>query len=361
MPISSVLGSSALLPAGVGMRNKIINGDMRIAQRGATAVNNNAAANTYGGPDRWHIYGNDASKMSIAQSTTVPTAQGFTNSVVVTSLAATTTTSGYFGVRQYIEGYNTADLAWGTSGAKQLTISFWVRSSITGTYSLALHNSANTRCYPATYTIDSANTWEKKTLYVPGETSGVWVTDNGIGLAVWFDLGSHSSSTSGTANTWNTALYTRTSGTVNWIATNGATFYLTGVQLEQNYQATPFEQRPIGTELALCQRYYWRINAAELYTPYGCGNTFSTSAARAFVQHPVTMRSKPTSVDAANLGCNRLAISDQAATITITGDHNGTNGTTTDLSGSSYPASGTFIFLGSRSATAAYLGFSAEL
>ena len=296
MAISSVLGSSALLPAGLGFRNKIINGGMAISQRGTSAISNLGQVNTYG-TDRWHAYGSATSKMTITQSTTNPTGQGFSNSTLITSSAATTPDSGHFyGVRQYIEGSNMADLAWGTSGAKPIVVSFWVRSSIAGTYSFALFNSGNNRALISTYTISAVDTWEKKTIYInAGETTGTWETGNGIGTSVWFDLGSGTAA-NGTANVWNTSLLTRTSGSVNWIGTSGATFYITGVQLEQNYQPTPFEQRPIGVELALCQRYYYRRGGGvggvvsdiylSGYQPASTNIIFSHF-------HPVEMRATP--------------------------------------------------------------------
>jgi hypothetical protein len=289
MAISRVLGSSALLPAGLGFRNKIINGGMAISQRGTSAISNAGQVNTYG-TDRWHAYGSATSKMTITQSTTNPTGQGFSNSTLITSSAATTPDSGHFyGVRQYIEGSNMADLAWGTSGAKPIVVSFWVRSSIAGTYSFALFNSGNNRALISTYTISAVDTWEKKTIYInAGETTGTWETGNGIGTSVWFDLGSGTAA-NGTANVWNTSLLTRTSGSVNWIGTSGATFYLTGVQLEQNLQPTPFEQRPIGVELQLCQRYFTR-----LVDPAGNGTGSATYlVARCSYYLPIEMRTIP--------------------------------------------------------------------
>jgi hypothetical protein len=306
MAISSVLGSSALLPAGLGFRNKIINGNMAISQRGTSAISNAAATNTYG-TDRWHLYGSSASKMTITQSTTNPTGQGFSNSTLVTSSAATTPASGdYYGVRQYIEGYNMADLAWGTSGAKPVVVSFWVRSSIAGTYSLALHNGSSNRTLVSTYTISAVDTWEKKIVYInAGDTGGTWETGNGIGLAVWFDLGSGTSA-NGTAGAWTAGLPTRTSGSSNWIGTSGATFYITGVQLEQNYQPTPFEQRPIGVELELCHRYFQRI-----IDPAGVGVTQGSGggSARVTISLNTKMRAAPTT--------------------TVSGTFNFYNGTTT--------------------------------
>ena len=290
MPISSVLGSSALLPAGLGFRNKIINGHMAISQRGTSAISNVAATNTYGA-DRWHLYGALASKMTIAQSATNPSGQGFSNSTLVTCTAAVTSGSGDYGLRQHIEGYNTTDLAWGTAGAKPVVVSFWVRSSIAGTYSFALHNGSYNRSLISTYAISAVDTWEKKTVYInAGDITGTWATDNSVGLAIWFDLGSGTAN-NGTAGVWTAGLPTRTSGSVNWIGTSGATFYLTGVQLEQNYQPTPFEQRPYGTELALCQRYYQigRLAAAG----YGIVATVDSGAYANF-SFPSRMRAAPT-------------------------------------------------------------------
>ena len=293
MAVSSGLGISALLPGSLGFRNKIINGAMAISQRGTSAISNAAATNTYG-TDRWHIYGSSASKMTTTQTTSNSNAvQGFPYSTLITSSAATTPgTNDYYGVRQYIEGSNIADLAWGTAGAKPIVISFWVRSSITGTYSLTLFNSGNNRTLISTYTISAVDTWEKKTVYInAGETTGTWETGNGIGMQVWFDLGSGTGS-AGTAGVWNTSLLTRTSGSVNWIGTSGATFYITGVQLEQNYQPTPFEQRPIGVELELCQRYYQRM-----VDPVGAGVSQGSGGGSARVTVPfyTKMRAAPTS------------------------------------------------------------------
>ena len=294
MPISSALGSSALLPAGLGFRNKIINGSMAISQRGTSAISNAAATNTYG-TDRWHIYGSSASKMTTTQTTSNSNAvQGFPYSTLITSSAATTPgTNDYYGVRQYIEGSNITDLAWGTSGAKPVVVSFWVRSSITGTYSLTLFNSGNNRTLISTYTISAVDTWEKKTVYITaGETTGTWETGNGIGMQVWFDLGSGTGN-AGTAGVWNTSLLTRTSGSANWIGTNGATFYITGVQLEQNYQPTPFEQRPIGVELALCHRYYQRLGNT-VYCIYATLTDWTSTNGYGVIKLLQSMRSAPT-------------------------------------------------------------------
>ena len=362
MAVSSGLGISALLPGSLGFRNKIINGNMAISQRGTSAISNLGQVNTYG-TDRWHAYGSATSKMTITQSTTNPTGQGFSNSTLITSSAATTPDSGHFyGVRQYIEGFNMADLAWGTAGAKPIVISFWVRSSITGTYSLTLFNSGNNRTLISTYTISAVDTWEKKTVYInAGETTGTWETGNGIGTSVWFDLGSGTAA-NGTANVWNTSLLTRTSGSVNWIGTSGATFYITGVQLEQNYQPTPFEQRPIGVELALCQRYFHSSNAARATS----GMSFNSTSAYVRINHPVEMRSSPT----VTIAGTNFRISDDyslgyiSASPTIVGADDWTNNQSarTSIGGFTGLTTGRFVSGEMRGTTdSARLNFSAEL
>jgi len=283
---------TANLPNTFGFKNRIINGAMVIDQRNAGAsVSNGAAAYTYS-VDRFAGYGTSASKFTMQQSTTVPA--GFVNSVIVTSSAATTPGSNdAYGFLQRIEGTNFSDLGFGSANAKTVTISFWVRSSITGTYSVALVNNGYARCYPATYTISAADTWEYKTVTIAGDTSGTWLTTTGIGAEVWFDLGS-GSNFNGTANSWNGSLKTRTSSTANWIGTNGATFYITGVQLEVGSTATSFDYRDYGRELAMCQRYFYKLSAIDNYTRYAIGACDQSTSAGGIVSLPVEMRANPT-------------------------------------------------------------------
>jgi hypothetical protein len=237
------------------MKNRIINGDMVIDQRnnGASFTPTNGSY----GLDRWTFAVTQASKFTVQQvSANANTSQGFQQSLRVTSSSAYSITSGdIFYVRQPIEGYNIADLAWGTASAKTVTLSFWVYSSLTGTFGGALQNSAENRSYPFSYTISSANTWEQKTITIPGDTSGTWLTTNGIGLSVIFGLGVGSTYT-GTANAWQAAQDFAPTGATSVVGTSGATWYLTGVQLEQGSSATSFEWLPYGLEFINCQRYY---------------------------------------------------------------------------------------------------------
>jgi len=242
----------------LGYRNKIINGGMTIDQRNAGASVTLGSGGTFT-LDRMRFYSNDASKLSTQQSTDVPSGQGFVNSMLITSLASTTPAStDYYFLEQRLEGYNVYDFNWGTSGAKTVTLSFWVKSSLTGQFGGSVAAGTPTdNSYPFSYTISSANTWEKKEITISGPTSGTgFLTNNGIGLRCRFlNLGSGSSRL-GTAGSWISADYYGSTGDVNLIGTSGATFYITGVQLEVGETATPFEHRPYGTELVLCQRYY---------------------------------------------------------------------------------------------------------
>jgi hypothetical protein len=283
-----------------GFRNLIINGDMRISQRGTTAVNSGFANNVFG-LDRWATYSSLNAKLSMIQSTVAP--GEFAYSTLLTSLAATTPSSdAYYGLRHFMEGLNTAYLGWGTASAKTVTLSFWVRSSIAGTYTVSIKNPASSRMYTATYTITTANTWEKEIITIPGETSGSWSTNNTESLSLWFDLGSGADAV-GAVNSWKTSFTPKTSGGVNWISTNGATFYLTGVQLEANTQPTPFEQRPYGVELALCQRYFHVIPAGNIKAVNQYWNV-GLSGGNLLISHsfPVTMRVDPTAYTSAGSG-----------------------------------------------------------
>jgi hypothetical protein len=250
--------ANAVTPS-VNMKNRLINSAMVIDQRNAGA-SVTITTNAEFGVDRWRCQAGSNNRVSLQQnagSVTPPT--GFTNYLGATSLSAFSVPSGEsFSIAQYIEGFNTSDLQFGTASAKTVTLSFWVRSSLTGTFSGALANSAVNRSYPFSYTINSANTWEYETITIPGDTAGTWIgSTNGVGLRLWINLGA-GSSLSTTGGAWAAGDFRATTGSTSILGTNGATFYITGVQLEVGSTATSFDYRPYGTELALCQRYYWK-------------------------------------------------------------------------------------------------------
>jgi hypothetical protein len=280
------------------LKNRIINGAMVIDQRNAGAsVTPTANAYTL---DRWAIEISQASKLSFQQSSVAP--DGFRNSVKITSLAATSIGAGdYFVFEQRIEGYNLADLMFGTASAKTITLSFQVYSSLTGTFGGALQNSASNRSYPFTYTISSANTWTTASITIAGDTTGTWSTTTATGLYVFFGLGV-GSTYSGTAGAWAGANYQSATGAVSVVGTNGATLYITGVQLEVGSTATPFERRLFNQELANCQRYY--AKTYDTGTVPGTATTagalgINVSATWAYASpgtwcFPVAMRTPPT-------------------------------------------------------------------
>jgi hypothetical protein len=277
----SQLGSASQ----VGMRNRIINGAMVIDQRNAGAsVTPTDGQYTL---DRWNFGLSQASKLTTQQSSTAPV--GFVNSLLVTSSSAYSVASGdYFLLTQFIEGYNIADLGWGTANAKTITLSFQVYSSLTGTFGGSLRNSAANRSYPFSYTVSSANTWTTISIIIAGDTTGTWLTTNGKGINLTFSIGA-GSTYSGTAGSWSASNYVSATGATSVVGTSGATFYITGVQLEKGSVATPFEYRPYTTELQLCQRYF-NIYKGGYYGGFNItGSTFAFA-----LSVPVSMRTSPT-------------------------------------------------------------------
>jgi hypothetical protein len=284
----------------LGVRNLIINGAMQVDQRNnGSSVN---ASDYIFGVDRFSLYSQTglATKGDFQQnagSVTPPT--GFTNYLGFTSTSAYTIASGEgLAIQQRIEGYNLAQLGWGSSDAKSATVSFWVRSSLTGTFGCSIRNLAGNRSYPFTYTISSANTWEYKSVTIPGETTGTWLTTNGVGAYLLIGLGV-GSTYSGTAGSWANANYIGATGATSVVATNGATFYLTGIQLELGSSATPFEHRSYGDELAKCQRYFQNNDNKRTMVSGDVtsgNNYFSTS------KHITAMRAGPSVTFSSNAG-----------------------------------------------------------
>ena len=359
MPYGSVLTDSitdssggVLAPSSSVFRNRIINGAMVIDQRnaGASVTPTNAQYLV----DRWQANLSQASKFSVQQNAaSVTPPVGFTNYLGVTSLSAYSLGSAdFFNVQQKIEGFNAADLAWGTANAATVTLSFWVCSSLTGTFGGVLRNSAANRSYPFSYTISSANTWEQKSITVAGDTSGTWLTTNGIGITVSFNLGT-GTTYSGTAGSWAGTNYASATGATSVVGTNGATFYITGVQLEKGSTATSFDYRPYGTELALCQRYAYVLTAGG-FTQIASSLFFSAATnARAVIQFPVTMRATPTATySAANTFLAQATTNYTPSAIATTSSGGNTNFIAVDatVSGATAGQGGTLIDNNSSSA-----------
>jgi len=272
-------------------RNRIINGNMLIDQRGS-ATTPATSSYTYT-TDRWAYEGSVASKASVGQNyNSITPPAGFSKYLgAASSSAYSVTSTDYFNIQQPIEGLNIFDLAWGTASAKTVTLSFWVYSSLTGTFGGSLRNGAANYSYPFSYTISSANTWTYTTITVAGPTAGTWPTDNSKALTVIFSLGM-GSTYSGTAGAWAATNYLSATGAVSVVGTNGATFYITGVQLEVGTKATPYEMQIYSDQLAQCQRYYYVANTNSggnlLY-----GSLWIGSQAFYLAPYPVTMRTRP--------------------------------------------------------------------
>jgi hypothetical protein len=317
----NTLDSNVQGDLGISFKNRIINSNMAIDQRNAGAQTTPSGSG-YFSLDRYGIQNNTGGSRFTSQqnagSVTPPI--GFANYLGLTSTSAYSVASGdACGIYQNIEGFNTADLNWGTANAKTVTLSFWVRSSLTGTFGGSLVNSAGNRSYVFSYTISSANTWEQKSITIAGDTSGTWVgATNGIGIALNIGIGT-GTTYSGTAGSWSGTYLLNVTGNTSVVGTNGATFYLTGVQLEVGTQATTFTTAggSYGAELALCQRYFQLITGTNSYAVLSTapGNAYSTTVADPTVQFIVEMRTAPSMTTSA---FSTLWLADASNTFTPT-------------------------------------------
>jgi hypothetical protein len=343
------------------MKNRIINGAMVIDQRNAGASVTAASGGGYC-LDRYQYVATQSSKYTIQQNAgSVTPPAGFSNYLGVTSSSAySVTSSDIFSIGQNIEGFNTSDFNLGTASAITFTLSFWVRSSLTGTFGGSFENSAVSRAYPFTYTISAANTWEQKTITVAGDTTGTWIgATNGIGLRVWFNLGA-GSTYSGTAGSWSGNDFRSATGATSVVGTNGATFYITGVQLEVGSTATSFDYRPYGTELALCQRYFYRMNGLVNQDMLVGAAADQTTWIRYSFALPVIMRSTPSLVSTAASTYKNLTASGGQAGSSIALDNSSETNVTLNLNSGGITAGSAATFrIGSN--PTGYVAFSSEL
>lgn len=278
---------------GFGFKNRIINGNMVLDQRNAGA--SVTPANGQYLVDRFTALLTQTNKFSVQQNAGgIAAPSGFSSYLGVTSLSAFAVSgSDILGIGQYIEGFNTSDLGFGTANAQVVTLSFRVYSSLTGTFGGVLQNSAATRSYPFTYTIASANTWTSISITIAGDTAGTWIgSTNGVGLRVIWGLGC-GPTVSGTAGSWASSGFYSATGATSVVGTPGATFYITGVQLEKGSTATSFDYRPYGTELALCQRYCYVLRSTDAYARFQPGYNPNVNSTITTIQYPQTMRAQP--------------------------------------------------------------------
>ena len=309
---ASLANIGSIADSSLGFRNRIINPQMQFDQRNAGSAVTAGSGYTL---DRWNVDRLWAgSTVTIQQSTTAPS--GFTNSLLATvSTGAAVAAGSYFSIQQFMEGYNIADFALGTASASQFTLSFWVRSSVTGTFGVGFRNSAFDLSYWTTYTINAANTWEQKSVTIAAPTSGTFGTGNSYGLNAIFSLGCGSTNKATSNNSWNAGGKLGAIGQTDLIATTGATFYVTGVQLEKGSTATAFDYRPYGTELALCQRYFTVLLTG---TSYVCANAFSTNRVLSCFFYPATMRATPTAATSGTFTYFISGAANASSAITLT-------------------------------------------
>ena len=356
---SFVQGTDYLSPY-QGLRNKIINGDMRIAQRGTATITGSGSQQFP--VDRISVY-NGTGTVTFVQSSTAPA--GFAYSLLATVTATGSyTTAGYTEIVQYIESANVSDFAFGTASASPVTISFWVRSSLSGSYDVSIRNSAANRSNRTTFAVAAGevNTWVKKSVTFAGDTSGTWTNDTTTAFVVGINLG-HGTNYDNTADTWTSTNSPSTSGSIDFAANSGATFYLTGLQVERGSVATPFEQRPIQQELALCQRYYQRFQVESAGERYGIGYGVSANQSiRLFLPFITQMRIKPHTFETTATATDYSIVT--AATINVCVYVPSLQSETTKSADIAfYVASGitnSFCYMGRAATTSSYLGFSAE-
>jgi hypothetical protein len=306
-----------------GFKNRIINGAMVIDQRNAGAsVSGTTGVYTL---DRWKVQNNSGSaRFNVQQNVgSVTPPAGYKYYLGITSTSAySVAATDIIAIQQFIEGYNIADLAWGTASAVTVTLSFWVRSSLTGTFGgSVVEGAAGGALYPFSYTISAANTWEQKTVTIVGSTIGTWNSTNGAGIQLLFSMGT-GSTYSGTAGSWTASAYYAPTGATSIVGTNGATFYITGVQLEKGSTATSFDYRPYGTELALCQRYYYPVRGSGQFADVVGTTTTDMFFATPF---PVEMRATPTMTGV----LTALVVSNFSTAYTASGGSYSFNGTST--------------------------------
>jgi len=320
-----------------GFRNRVINGDMRIDQRNAgAAVTIVRLANSVYATDRWSVFNggtNNGNVTAERDGVSSPSGNGFVNSLKLTNVTGgAANAADNYSVFQPIEGLNIADWAWGTGSAVPVTLSFWVRASVTGTYGAAIRNSAADRSYVVPFTVNVANTWEYKTATISGPTTGTWLTTNGVGLYLSFAVGVGSNFQTSSTGTWLNSNVFAVSGQVNQCTTTGATFYITGVQLEAGSVATPFERRPYGTELALCQRYYQRIGSTGVVGgAVASGLIYNASTAILYAKFTTTMRAAPTGSVTSAASYQILYNGTNPAPTSITPHTHGTDSTRVDV------------------------------
>lgn len=352
-------------------RNLLYNSAMQVNQRGTSATGKSATG-IYTA-DRWQLQLSSLGTWDVLTDTTGPSGTGLTNSLKVTVASggadASPAASDYAAICYRAEGQDLQRIKKGTSSAEQLTLSFWVKTSTTGTFVVTLEDYDNSRTVSKSYTVSAANTWEKKSITFPADTTGAFDNDYALSLQMYMWIGAGSNFTSGTLNqSWATTNWTNgsgASGQVNVGATAGNYWQVTGVQLEVGPVATAFEFKSYGQELRECQRYYYRTGGENTYQNLATGKASSTILAQMITPFPVEMRTAPTSIDVATLSLYRMETGatavDTPTSISLNSFCSGANAGGVDVARGSGFTTGEYYWLMALNSTGCYLGFSAEL
>ncbi len=359
--LADLAGSASA--GGITGRNMVINGGMTISQRGTTFA---SAANVTYTLDRMQWYDTGDGVVDISQSTDTPNGN-FYNSlkVDVTTEDSSLAAGDLYNIIHQIEGYNIAHLGWGTSVAKTVTLSFHIKSPKTGTHCVTLRNSDQTRTRVEEFTVSAADTWEKKTITIPGDTSGTWQATNSAGIQLIFPLAVGSTyHSSVAAGSWgNGGNIYGSSNQVNCMDSDANNWYITGIQLEAGQTATPFEHEDYGTTLRKCQRYYYKVTQV-----FGVGFGNTNAAAQVELPFPVQMRTNPTAIDTTGTAANyevRVTGNDRASTSvpTIVADNYNSKDVGYvffNLTAGHITAGGVGFCRGAATDTGAYIAFKAE-
>jgi hypothetical protein len=317
--LGSLLNTSTTIQADdlnigqLGNRNKIINGAMQVAQRGTSATS--VSASGYYTCDRWNYHKDGSEIITLSQESDAPADFKYSQKILVTTADIDIPVNSMMRLEQRIEASSLRDINQGTASAKQLNVSFWVKSNKTGSFSVGMFNDNNGATISQPYTINSADAWEHKTVTFVADTSvgTLSTTDNAVGLRLWFALASGTSFNSGTPNVWSTSATHRAIGqAVNLFDATNNYWQVTGVQLEAGDTATPFEHRSYGQELALCQRYYQRITV-------GCYHTAAVLNDSVTINTPLQthMRTSPTANEISVSLSNRVSTNFPPSTVVL--------------------------------------------
>ena len=342
---------------GLSHRNMIINGGMIVSQRGTGTLTVSNSGQNYQ-VDMYRGRANGGGQFSIQQVIDAPSGTGLYNSLKLQVTTADTSigNTDYYEVIQYIEGSSLLPTEYGGSGAKTCTLSFYVKSNVTGTHTGAIGNEGNNRGFGFNYTINSANTWERKTITIPGDTTGTWNKNNSVGAKIIFSLGIGANFATANVSTWEARETMGTDDGQNLIASTSNNLYLTGIQFEVGNIATTFEHRSIGDELLRCKRYYYQEyrngstggNGAGIFAMGMTANS-SSGSIYATMNHPVEMRAAPTATFSGTFAAHRFGVAiNQITAANMSGSnyHNSTTATTISGTNSgSTPGQGTLAFL----------------